>query len=286
MAEAVEARFALAEREPEGNLVPMNTATMTDGEIDRLFRVAKALAMSGMFKDARQAEQAFAKILLGRDLGLSPTQAMTGIHIVEGKPEIAATTLAGFIKKLPGKDYKVVKHNNDGCSIDFYEDGEKIGNSTFTMEDAQAAGLVRDKSPWQRYPRNMVFARALSNGVKWYMPDVTGGIPVYHEGEVESTRLLNAGDTPETPAEAEPDVQWGIEADVAYRVRVMVEKANEIQPGYLRPAKLVMLLNGKTDEERLEFVHEVERFIVDQGHPLPEPPIEAEAEEGADSATT
>jgi hypothetical protein len=98
MAEAVEARFALAEREPEGNLVPMNTATMTDGEIDRLFRVAKALAMSGMFKDARQAEQAFAKILLGRDLGLSPTQAMTGIHIVEGKPEIAATTLAGFIK--------------------------------------------------------------------------------------------------------------------------------------------------------------------------------------------
>jgi hypothetical protein len=47
-----------------------------------------------------------------------------------------------------------------------------------------------------------------------------------------------------------------------------------------------MLLNGKTDEERLEFVHEVERFIVDQGHPLPEPPIEAEAEEGADSATT
>src|ERR1044071_303709 len=61
---------------------------MTDDEIRRSWRLASSLAASGMFKDAKQGEQAFAKILIGRDLGLTPTQAMTGIHIVEGKPEV------------------------------------------------------------------------------------------------------------------------------------------------------------------------------------------------------
>ena len=41
------------------------------------------------------------------------------------------------------------------------------------------ANLVKDKSGWVKYPRNMLFARAMSNGVRWFAPEATGGLPVY-----------------------------------------------------------------------------------------------------------
>lgn len=163
---------------------------MSNAEIEKTWRVASALARSRMFKDALQAEQAFAKILLGRDLGLSPTQAMTGIHIVEGKPELAAVTLASFVRRLPGIGYRVTEHSDDACEITFTEDDEVIGVSRFTAEDAERAGLHKPSrngapSNHTKYPRNMLWARAMSNGVKWYVPEALAGIPVYHEGEID-----------------------------------------------------------------------------------------------------
>lgn len=156
-------------------------------EFTQTYRVATALAASGMFKDARQAEQAFAKILIGRDLGLSPTQAMMGIHIIEGKPELSANLQAAFVKRAPEYDYRVVQLTDVLCELVFVRatgDGEtELGRSSFTIEDAKHAGLA-GRGPWKSYPRNMLFARAMSNGVAWYCPDVTGGLRVYAEGEV------------------------------------------------------------------------------------------------------
>lgn len=152
-------------------------------ELGTLMQVAGALAKSGLFKDTRQAEQAVAKVLVGRDLGLSPTEAMMGIHIVEGKPELSASLQASFVKRTPGYDYRVLEHTDQACEIAFYRDGEEIGRSRFTIEDARRAGLA-GRNVWKSYPRNMLFARTMSNGVAFHCPEVTGGIRVYHEGEI------------------------------------------------------------------------------------------------------
>lgn len=179
-------------------------AILTDTEIDSLWRVGKALAASRMFKDAQQAEQAFAKIILGRDLGLSPAQAMTGIHIVQGKPQVAATMLAAFVRSRPEYDFKVTEHTDQVCSIDFYRNGEKIGTSSFTWDDATRAKL-NGKDVWKQHPRNMLYARAMSNGVKWYAPDATNGLPVYVEGEiVDAPHLVNGGTGPTPEGDADP----------------------------------------------------------------------------------
>jgi hypothetical protein len=39
------------------------------------------------------------------------------------------------------------------------------------MKEAQQAGLAA-KDNWKKHPKNMLFARALSNGAKWYCADV------------------------------------------------------------------------------------------------------------------
>ena len=51
------------------------------------------------------------------------------------------------------------------------------------MKDASAAGLT-NKDNWKKYPRNMLFARAISNGQKWYAPDVYNGVTVYTPDEM------------------------------------------------------------------------------------------------------
>jgi hypothetical protein len=163
---------------------------ITAGELELLYRLARGLAASGMFKDARQASQAFAKLIFARDLGLSATQGMTDIHIVEGKPEMSANLQASKVRASAAYEYRIVDLTPERCEIAFSRHGEElVPTSEFTMDDARQAGLVKKTSGghdgmWEKYPRNMLFARAMSNGVAFHCPDVMNGIRVYAEGEI------------------------------------------------------------------------------------------------------
>jgi hypothetical protein len=141
---------------------------------------------SGMFADIKSAGQAVVKIMAGAEIGIPPFAAMSGIHIIQGKPTIGAGIIASAVKGSGKYDYKVIEQTETSCSIDFYQGKEKIGNSTFTIKDAQKAGTKNI----DKFPRNMLFARAISNGVKWYCPDVFSG-PVYVPEELNTTEDIN-----------------------------------------------------------------------------------------------
>lgn len=132
------------------------------------------LARSGYFRDARDAAQAAVKVQAGLEIGVQPIQAMTGIHIVEGKPTMSSTLIASLIKRSGRYNYRIVKHDDNECAIAFFEQGQQIGVSSFTWADAERAGVTRNPT-WGRYRRNMLFARAISNGARWHTPDVFGG---------------------------------------------------------------------------------------------------------------
>lgn len=191
-------------------LVPTQSAQLdapiTGGEMEVLFRLGRGLARSGMFKDATQADQAFAKLIFGRDLGLSATQAMTDIHIIEGKPEMSANLQASKVRSSERYEYEVVELTDTRCELQFWKDGDEVGDSAFTIEDATRAGLA-GKGVWQKYPKNMLFARAMSNGVAWFCPDVMNGIRVYAEGELVDVQRVARSGAPvaEASAEAEPE---------------------------------------------------------------------------------
>jgi len=139
--------------------------------IDDLARVSKLLADSGYFTDARDAAQCGVKVLAGLEMGIGAFSSMAGIHVIKGKPSIGAGLMAAAVKRSGKYNYRVTRHTATECVIDFFERGEPCGTSSFSMDDAKAAGLVNNDN-WKRAPRNMLFARALSNGVRWYAPDV------------------------------------------------------------------------------------------------------------------
>jgi len=141
------------------------------------------LAKSGYFSDAKGEAQAVVKVLAGREMGFGPIASMTGVHIVQGKPSIGANLLGAAIKSSGKYDYRVVELTNDRAEIAFYQHGEEVGRSEFTMSDAQVAGLTGNPT-WKKFPRNMLFSRAMSNGARWYCPDVFSGVTPYTPEEL------------------------------------------------------------------------------------------------------
>lgn len=139
-----------------------------------IMTIAKSFADSGMFPDCKSMAQAAVKIQAGREFGIQPFAAMSGIHIIQGKPTIGAGLMAARVKGFGKYDYKVIEHNDKVCSIEYFQGKESIGVSTFAIEDARRAGTKN----LDKFPKNMLFARAMSNGVKWFTPDIYE-MPVY-----------------------------------------------------------------------------------------------------------
>lgn len=164
----------------------MTTTALTIRDDMSLQQLGDILAKSGYFKDSQQAGQAIVKVLAGRELGFGPIASMTGINIIQGKIGIGANLIAAAVKRSGRYDYRVLTMSEKVCDIEFFENvngkRESLGKSTFTAEDAAKAGTQN----MGKFPRNMLFARAISNGVKWYTPDVTGG-PVYTPEELGAT---------------------------------------------------------------------------------------------------
>jgi hypothetical protein len=160
----------------------MNTQVSTVQQINTtdIMNISKAFYESGMFTDIKSIAQAMVKISAGQEIGIPPFASMTGIHIIQGKPTIGAGLIASRLKGSGKYDYRVVEASEKVCSIDFYQGNTKIGNSTFTIEDAKKA-LTKNID---KFPKNMLFARAISNGVKWYCPDIFSG-PVYVPEEMQ-----------------------------------------------------------------------------------------------------
>jgi hypothetical protein len=145
--------------------------------------IGAVLAKSGYFSDARDAAQAAVKVMAGAELGIGPVAAMTGIYIVKGRVTMSANLMGSLIKRSGKYNYRVREMSNANVVIDFLEGKEVIGTSSYSEADAKAGGLWGSSDPWKKTPRNMLFARAMSNGAKWYCPDIFAG-PVYTPDEL------------------------------------------------------------------------------------------------------
>lgn len=152
--------------------------------------LGRILAQSGYFQDAKSEAQAIVKVLAGRELGFGAISSMGGVHIINGKPAIGANLMASAIKRSGKYDYRVAQLDATACVIVFLQRGQnggwaEIGESSFSVQDAETAGALdgRNKHTWKAFLRNMLFARAISNGARWYTPDIFGG-PVYTPEEL------------------------------------------------------------------------------------------------------
>lgn len=170
-----------------------NTAIMVIPEAQQFAlqqRQAIALFKSALFPDLKNEAQAIAKVMAGAEMGLPPFTSIKGIHIIQGKPVVGADIMATLIGTHPEYDYRVVTpagKDDEFCSITFYRVSkggkEELGTSTFTLLEAQKAGLM-GKDAWKKFTSDMLFARAISRGARRFTPAIFRSGAVYTPDEL------------------------------------------------------------------------------------------------------
>ncbi len=159
-----------------------NSKCPTMHEIQAFTVMAKQLHESGFYKKSFSSEsQILAVMLMGKELGIPPMLAVNkGIHLIQGSPEISARLMTGLIRRA-GHSIEIVESTNFRCElVGKRGDNGDTMKCEFSMDDAKAAGLTGVN--WQKYPSDMLFARALTRLSRRLFADVIG--TAYIEGEI------------------------------------------------------------------------------------------------------
>lgn len=178
---------------PPGSALATTTAglSLQVQSVDDLARLARVFAASGLFgrngNQETQVAECAIRLMAGMEAGFSPFASATGVHIINGKPAFSANLLAQAVRRHPFYDYRVLEKSGTTCRIRFLSGGETLGEETFTIEMAERAGLLKNPT-WRSYPEAMLFARALTAGMRAHCPDALNGAAAYTPEELGSTQ--------------------------------------------------------------------------------------------------
>jgi len=157
-----------------------------DPKYDRFARLGQWLAAAegSTEKDARgrNGMAAAYRIAAADELGLSPLAAGE-LFVQNGRLRVQALLLRAIAE---GRGYQVEpkEMTAETCTAVLKRDGKVVGESTFTIQDAIAAGLG-DKDNYKRYPARMLWARASTNVIRDWAPSVAVGLVTEEEIDAE-----------------------------------------------------------------------------------------------------
>ncbi len=223
--------------------------------LPEMLQLAELFAASGMFPDAKEKGQALVKIQAGAELGILPFQAMSGIFIVKYKVCIGSILMAAKVKRSGKYTFKVLTQTDTVCKIEFFEKiggkFESQGISEMTIEQARKLGSQN----LEKMPRNMLYARAISNGVRWFCPDVFMG--VFYTPDELGVRVNENEQPIETTYEevvrAEKENQKVIEQPLGDKIAVLFPFFER----YIVSKEQVLQVAGKNLEELTEADYEM-----------------------------
>jgi len=136
-------------------------------------QMATAIAKSGLF-GMKNADQALALMLISQAEGRHPALAARDYHIIQGKATLKADTMLARFQEAGGKvDW--TKYNANEVSGTFSHPQGGSMEFGWTIDDAKNAGLT-GKDVWKQYPRSMLRARTISEGIRTIYPAVLNGM--------------------------------------------------------------------------------------------------------------
>ena len=152
------------------------TRVAADGNavtFESMERMASAVAKSGLF-GVKTPDQALALMLVAQAEGRHPATAAQEYHIIQNRPALKADTLLARYQQAGGT-VKFEELSEKRCAATFSHPASGAFTIDWTIEMAQRAGLA-NKDTWKSYPRAMLRARVISEGVRTSFPGVAIGV--------------------------------------------------------------------------------------------------------------
>ena len=166
--------------------------------------MAHAVAASNLF-GMKTADQALALMLVAQAEGQHPATITQDYDIIQGKATRKTHSVLARFQQMGG-------------TVEWHELTDQIADATFshksggrlrmawTFEQAKKAGLT-NKDNWKNYPRAMLRARCIAEGIRAIFPAALGGMMVSEEAQDITADASVVSDVPRqiaTPSRQEP----------------------------------------------------------------------------------
>lgn len=133
------------------------------------------------FLGCKNPEEALSLMMLAQAEGRHPAIVQRDYHIVNGRPTLKADTVLARFQEAGGV-VEYHSYTDECCDMSFsHPSGGKIRLS-WDIPRANRAGVTGNPT-WKKYPRAMLRARCISEGVRTIYPAVNSGTYVPEEVE-------------------------------------------------------------------------------------------------------
>ena len=130
-------------------------------------KMAAVAANSRMFGFKTQ-DEALAIMLLCQGEGLHPAVALRDYHVISGRPSMKSDAMLARFQQAGGSVKWSQYHETAVSGVFSHPAGGSV-EITWTIEQAKAANLS-GKDVWKAYPRAMLRARCISEGIRTVFP--------------------------------------------------------------------------------------------------------------------
>jgi hypothetical protein len=160
-------------------------------------RMAKAIAKCGFF-GLKDETQVLALMAVAQAEGRHPASVAKDYHIIQNRPALKADAMLARFQSAGGK-VEWTKYTDEVVTGVFsHPQGGSLAVS-WTLAQAKAIGLAT-KDNWRLYPRAMLRARVISEGIRSVYPGVIVGEYTPEEvGDFKEVRAAQVIDIPPVP---------------------------------------------------------------------------------------
>lgn len=189
--------------------------------ISDLQTMAAAIAKSGLF-GMKTPEQALALMLVAQSENTHPATITQDYDIIQGKACRKTHSVLARFQAMGGRvQWKTLTDDKAEATFSHASGGELT--ICWTLDQAKKAGLT-GKDNWKNYPRAMLRARCIAEGVRAVYPAAIGGMMVSEEAQDSQPAFKGA----ESQATSET-----VSADQAAFLRQELEATNSNVSAFL-----------------------------------------------------
>ena len=223
--------------------------TMPDNEFSRIIKIGEIIAKSRLY-GVENADQAIALIMQAHADGSNIMEAVRDYHIIKGRASLKADAMLARFQRAGGS-VKWGEYTEKTVTGTFSHPQGGSVDITWTIDMARRAGLA-EKDNWKNYPRAMLAARCISEGIHKVYPGACVGL--YTEEEVSDMN-------PEKPA---PDMDVILPEQskpAAEQETVIAKTEDEYRAEAKRIAEDLVLSDARVKELWRDSAHDYPAFI-------------------------
>lgn len=208
--EATEQNVEKAIKEYKPNAALQSAAAIMPKSFKDVMELAMVYSKSGLVPAAMvgKPEACAIAIMHGLELGVSPSQSVNNIMVVNGRPSVwgdlmlALALGSGQLEDFMEDDPALALQQGYGKCTCKRNGANNPVTRTFSLEDAKRAGLVT-KDVWRNYPGRMLMFRARSWALRDCIPHVLKGLIMREEVDDYEVKIMSQPEMPkkrmETP---------------------------------------------------------------------------------------